>query len=78
MFHYPNLILDSDSDLVILTLRKGRHMLDKDDLVDLICKCCDFYKDSDKDLECGAYKILQNLLEKGVITPKDIQDATPK
>jgi hypothetical protein len=51
---------------------------DKDYLVDLICKCCDFYKDSDKDLECGAYKILQNLLEKGVITPKDIQDATPK
>jgi hypothetical protein len=51
---------------------------DKDYLVDLICKCCDFYKDSDKDLECGAYKILQNLLEKGAITPKDIQDATPK
>ena len=52
--------------------------LDKEMLVNLICKCCDFYKDSDKDLECGAYKILQGLLEKGRITPKDVQDATPK
>jgi hypothetical protein len=52
--------------------------LDKDQLVNLICKCCDFYKESDKDLECGAYKILQRLLEKGVITAEDVQDATPK
>ncbi len=52
--------------------------LNKETLVNLICKCCDFYKDSDKDLECGAYKILQGLLEKGIVTPKDVQDATPK
>ena len=52
--------------------------LDKETLVNLICKRCDFYKDSDKDLECGAYKILQGLLERGRITPKDVQDATPK
>ncbi len=52
--------------------------LDKDMLVNLICKRCDFYKDSDKDLECGAYKILQKLLQKGILTPKDVQDATPK
>jgi len=57
----------------------GPHMnLDKEQLVNLICKRCDFYKDSDKDLECGAYKILQRLLEKGIVTPKDVQDATSK
>ncbi len=50
--------------------------LDKDSLIDLICKHCDFYKESEKDLECGAYKILKGLLEKGVITPEQILDAT--
>ena len=49
--------------------------LDKKNLVHLICKHCDFYKESDKDLECGAYKILKGLLEKGVITPEQIIDA---
>jgi hypothetical protein len=50
--------------------------LDKKSLINLICKTCDFYKESDKDLECGAYQILKALLEKGVITPEQILDAT--
>jgi hypothetical protein len=50
--------------------------LDKESLVNLICTHCEFYKESDKDLECGAYKILKGLLEKGVITPEQILDAT--
>jgi hypothetical protein len=49
--------------------------LDKKSLVELICKHCDFYKESDKDLECGAYKILKGLLEKNIITPEEISDA---
>ncbi len=52
--------------------------LDKDILINLICKQCEFYKESDKDLECGAYKILKGLLEKRVITPEQIEDALPK
>ncbi len=52
--------------------------LDKNMLVNLICKYCDFYKDSDRDLECGAYKILRGLLEKGIVTPEDVKDAIPK
>ena len=52
--------------------------LDKDTLIDLICKRCEFYKESDKDLECGAYKILKGLLEKGAITPEEIEDALPQ
>jgi hypothetical protein len=50
-------------------------VLAKEDLIDLICKRCDFYKESDKDLECGAYKILKRLLEKGIVTPQQINDA---
>jgi len=47
---------------------------EKKSLVNLICKHCQFYKESDKDLECGAFKILKGLLEKGVITPEEITD----
>lgn len=49
--------------------------LDKESLVTLICTHCDFYKESEKDLECGAFKILKGLLKKGVITPEQILDA---
>jgi len=52
--------------------------LDKESLIDLICKRCEFYKESDKDLECGAYKILKGLLEKGAITPEEIEDVLRK
>jgi hypothetical protein len=52
--------------------------LDKNSLIDLICKHCEFYKESDKELECGAYKILKGLLEQGVLTPKQIRDVLPK
>ena len=53
-------------------------VLDKGDLINLICTHCEFYKESDKDLECGAYKILKGLLEKGVITPEQINDVIPR
>ena len=48
---------------------------DKESLIELICKHCEFYKESDKDLECGAFKILKQLLEKGVITPEEVRNA---
>lgn len=51
---------------------------DKESLIDLICRHCEFYKDSDKELECGAFKILKGLLEKGVITPEEIIDVLPE
>jgi len=49
--------------------------LDKESLIQLICKHCEFYKESEKDLECGAFKILKGLLAKGVITPEEMIDA---
>jgi len=56
---------------------ENRLDLDKNFLIDLICKHCDFYKESEKDLECGAFKILKRLLEKGVITPEEIRNVLP-
>lgn len=52
--------------------------LDKESLIHLICHHCDFYKESEKDLECGAYKILKGLLEKGAITAEAIEDVLRK
>ncbi|MCX8117601.1 MAG: hypothetical protein N3G78_06715 [Desulfobacterota bacterium] len=49
--------------------------IDKESLIRLICGHCDFYKESEKDLECGAFKILRALLEKGIVTPEEIEDA---
>lgn len=40
--------------------------------IGLICDCCDFYKESDEDLECGAFKILKRLLQNGKVSPNDI------
>ncbi len=48
--------------------------LKKKELEELICTTCDFYKESDEDLLCGAYKILKALLEKGTITAEEIRD----
>lgn len=52
--------------------------LDKESLIRLICSHCDFYKESEKDLECGAFKILKSLLEKGTLTPEEIEHALRK
>jgi hypothetical protein len=45
------------------------------DYVEIICSCCDFYKESDEDLECGAFKILRWLIETGKLSLDDINSA---
>lgn len=47
----------------------------KDGAVELFCADCDFYKESDKDLECGAFKLLRLLVDKELLTLKQINDA---
>jgi hypothetical protein len=47
----------------------------KESLTDLICKRYDFYKESEKDLGCGADKILKRLLEKNILASEEISDA---
>jgi len=67
--------LDSPLFLNYYFIKGDPMKLDKESLIDLICKHCDFYKESEKDLECGAYKILKRLLEKKTITPEEIINA---
>jgi hypothetical protein len=57
------------------SLRMAR---DKEFLIDLICERFEFYKESDKDLECEAHKILKDYLEKGAIAPEEIDDVPPQ
>jgi hypothetical protein len=47
----------------------------KDGAVELLCADCDFYKESDKDLECGAFKLLRLLIDRKVVTLEQISDA---
>lgn len=39
---------------------------------EFICRICDFYKESEDELECGAYKLLRLLMLKKVITVEEI------
>jgi hypothetical protein len=50
----------------------------KEGAVELLCADCDFYKESDKDLECGAFKLLRLLIDKEVLTIRQISDAVRK
>ena len=47
----------------------------KEGAVRLFCSDCDFYKESDKDLECGAFKLLRLLIDKGTLTMEQLADA---
>ena len=40
--------------------------------ITLICTHCEFFKEDDIDLECAAFKVLKNMLQKGMIKPEDI------
>lgn len=44
----------------------------KDGLIELVCRDCDFWKEDDRDYECGAFKLLRLLLEKDMITVEEI------
>ena len=57
---------------------KQQYVCTKDGAVSLFCADCDFYKESDKDLECGAFKLLRLLIDKKVLTLAQISDAIGK
>jgi|GEM_PF-1171021 hypothetical protein len=48
-------------------------MVSKKELVDAVCIVCDFYKETEEQLECGAYRIIRVLLEREKITLEDIR-----
>jgi hypothetical protein len=43
--------------------------------VESICTRCDFFNGADDELECAAYKILNKLVEKNIISLTDINNA---
>jgi len=47
----------------------------KNPYVQLICAHCEFFKEDDIELECAAFKVVKNLLEKGRISQEEIKDA---
>jgi hypothetical protein len=45
-------------------------------LTEFICRDCDFYKEGeDEEIACGAFYLIQLLLEKKVVTVENIIDA---
>ena len=48
---------------------------DDNKLIEFVCADCDFYKPGDEALECFAFKIMKNLLRKGIVTPEEVLDA---
>ncbi|AGK61972.1 hypothetical protein Asulf_02007 [Archaeoglobus sulfaticallidus PM70-1] len=44
----------------------------KREMIDGVCKVCDFYKENDEQLECGAFKIIKILVEEGKLRMEDI------
>ncbi len=58
---------------------KSRYFLDnpeycktKEGLIDLMCRDCEFWKEDERNYECGAFKLLRLLLEKDVISIEKI------
>lgn len=46
-----------------------------DPYVELICTHCDFYTEGeDEELECAGFRILKAMLDKGTISPEEIQN----
>ncbi len=48
---------------------------DRDALIKLICTRCDFYREDERDYECAAFRIIRGLLEKGLISPEEVDSA---
>lgn len=44
--------------------------------VELLCSDCPFYHpEREEELECGSFRILRRLVERGILTPQQIVDA---
>ncbi len=68
---FPNILKNSSKFLgnpACLKTQEG--------LTELICRDCEFYKEGqDEEIACGAFYLLQLLLEKDVLTVEKIIDA---
>jgi hypothetical protein len=44
----------------------------KEGMIDLVCRDCDFWKEDERDYECGARILLSTLLERDAISIEEI------
>lgn len=44
----------------------------KDGIIDLACRDCEFWKEDERDYECGARALLSLLLKKNVVSIEEI------
>jgi hypothetical protein len=57
-------------------LRRLAPPLTAAETVELLCSDCPFYHpDREEQLECGSFRILRRLLEKGVVIPEQLVEA---
>jgi hypothetical protein len=49
-----------------------KYCMTKDGLIDLVCRDCEFWKEDERDYECGALALLRVLLQKKVLSIEEI------
>lgn len=70
MDEFPHIATEADR------LRSLSPPLSPEQTVDLLCGDCPFYHpEREEQLECGSFRILRRLLEKGTVTAEEIVDA---
>lgn len=56
-------------------ITEGNFQLTTEKAQNLFCRDCEFYKEDEKDYQCGAFKLLVLLLNKKILSLKDLQNA---
>ncbi len=56
-------------------LDNPQYCMTKDGLIDLVCRDCEFWKEDERDYECGALALLRVLLQKQVLSIEEIVHA---
>lgn len=56
-------------------LDNPHYCMSKEGLIDLVCRDCEFWKENERDYECGALALLRTLLQKNVLSIKEIVGA---
>lgn len=44
----------------------------KEGIIDLVCRDCDFWKEDERDYECGARALISTLIAKDVLSIEEI------
>ncbi len=55
--------------------RDPAYIKTKDGLIDLACRDCEFWKEDERNYECGALALLRLLVDRGIVTHEGIERA---